>query len=209
MNTGVARAGLRPRCLGHYGLGSENRNLPGFVVLGNTQGIKGRAAELSRRVPAHDLPGDAVPLAGQPDPQPQAAPDTADEDQRRSSTSLARLNGEHLPSRGSLTSGADPGVRAGLPHADGGDGPRGFLAGTSRTRELYGSRIPRRGRSAGSACWPAGWWSGGCSSRSTATASGTPTATWPATTRPPRGHGRADPRPAERPERQGPSTPPW
>src|SRR5947209_5080642 len=41
MNTG-GRAGL-PTAGARvtYGLGSESRNLPGFVVLGNTQGIKG------------------------------------------------------------------------------------------------------------------------------------------------------------------------
>ena len=42
MNTGVARVGLPTAgAWVTYGLGSENRNLPGFVVLGNTQGIKG------------------------------------------------------------------------------------------------------------------------------------------------------------------------
>src|SRR3954468_13047210 len=42
MNTGVSKAGLPTAgAWVTYGLGSENRNLPGFVVLGNTQGIKG------------------------------------------------------------------------------------------------------------------------------------------------------------------------
>ena len=43
MNTGrlPGRAARRAGAWVTYGLGSENQNLPGFVVLGNTQGIKG------------------------------------------------------------------------------------------------------------------------------------------------------------------------
>src|SRR5688500_9801457 len=42
MNTGIARVGLPTAgAWVTYGLGSENRNLPGFVVLGGNKGIKG------------------------------------------------------------------------------------------------------------------------------------------------------------------------
>lgn len=42
MNTGIARPGFPAAgAWVTYGLGSENQNLPGFVVLGNNQGIKG------------------------------------------------------------------------------------------------------------------------------------------------------------------------
>ncbi len=56
-----------------YGLGSENQNLPGFVVLGNTQGVKGGPLNWSAGFLPSALPGDALPLGRQPDPQPQAA----------------------------------------------------------------------------------------------------------------------------------------
>ena len=54
--------------------GARTRTCPGFVVLGNTQGIKGGPLNWGAGFLPTDLPGDAVPLAGQPDPQPQAAP---------------------------------------------------------------------------------------------------------------------------------------
>src|SRR5688572_9158765 len=42
INTGIARPGFPSAGAWiTYGLGSENQNLPGFVVLGNNQGIKG------------------------------------------------------------------------------------------------------------------------------------------------------------------------
>lgn len=42
INTGIARPGFPSvGAWATYGLGSENRNLPGYVVLGNTQGVKG------------------------------------------------------------------------------------------------------------------------------------------------------------------------
>ncbi len=42
INTGIARPGFPAAgAWVTYGLGSENQNLPGFVVLGNNQGIKG------------------------------------------------------------------------------------------------------------------------------------------------------------------------
>ncbi len=42
INTGIARPGFPAAgAWVTYGLGSENQNLPGYVVLGNNQGIKG------------------------------------------------------------------------------------------------------------------------------------------------------------------------
>ena len=55
-----------------YGLGTENENLPGFVVLisgGKTP--DGGKIVLGQRLPALGLPGRAVPLAGRPGPLPR------------------------------------------------------------------------------------------------------------------------------------------
>ena len=188
MNTGVSRAGLPTRGrVGHLRPG-ERESEPARVRRAREHaGHQGRAAELECGVPAHDLPGDAVPLARQPDPQPQA---TRRHGGRRPAAQLdllARLNGEHLmpASRESPTSRRgsrhfELAYRMQMEATDLG----GFRARKRpRPADSTGSRSPHRGRSARSACWPAGWWSGACGScRSTATASGTPTATSPAIT---------------------------
>ena len=73
INTGIARPGF-PAAGSWitYGLGSENQNLPGYVVLGNNQGVKGGPLNWGAGF-LPPLPGDAVSLAGQPDPQSPAA----------------------------------------------------------------------------------------------------------------------------------------
>ena len=54
-----------------YGLGTENQNLPAYVVLDDPLGlpVNGRR-ELAGGLPAADLPGDAVPLDRLAGPQP-------------------------------------------------------------------------------------------------------------------------------------------
>ena len=87
MNTGVSRVGLPTAAPGSpTAWGARTGTCPGSSCSA-TRRYQGRAGELECGVPAHHLPGDVVPLAGQPHPQPRAAEDVADEDQRRSSTS--------------------------------------------------------------------------------------------------------------------------
>ena len=58
-----------------YGLGSENQNLPAYVVLDDPQGAAGqRGRELAGRVPPARLPGHPVPLDRLPRPQPHPGP---------------------------------------------------------------------------------------------------------------------------------------
>ena len=209
MNTGVSRVGLPTAgAWVTYGLGSENRNLPGFVVLGNTQGIKGGPLNWSAGFLPTTYPGDAVPLAGQPDPQSQAARRHG----RRRPAGAARPPGQAQrrapePSRGrARPHRADRDVRAGLPHADGGDGPGRFLAGTGRNPQALrprGTRVavvrpevpagPPAGR-AGRAVRP------GLQRRRV----GRPQRSGRQPHRPLRGDRRADPRPADRPQAPGP-----
>ena len=97
MNTGVSRAGLPTAgAWVTYGLGSENRNLPGFVVLGNTQGIKGGPLNWSAGFLPTTYQGTLFRSQGSPILNLKRPADMADEDQRAQLDLLARLNGEHL-----------------------------------------------------------------------------------------------------------------
>src|SRR5262245_27347181 len=97
MNTGVARAGLPTAgSWVTYGLGSENRNLPGFVVLGNTQGIKGGPLNWSAGFLPTGYQGTLFRAEGSPILNLQRPKQVADEDQRAQLDLLARLNRGHL-----------------------------------------------------------------------------------------------------------------
>jgi hypothetical protein len=97
MNTGVARAGLPTAGAWiTYGLGSENRNLPGFVVLGNTQGIKGGPLNWSAGFLPTSYQGTLFRAEGSPILNLQRPKDVADVDQRAQLDLLARLNQQHL-----------------------------------------------------------------------------------------------------------------
>jgi hypothetical protein len=97
MNTGVPRAGLPTAgAWVTYGLGSENRNLPGFVVLGNTQGIKGGPLNWSAGFLPTTYQGTLFRSQGSPILNLKRPADTAAEDQRAQLDLLASLNGEHL-----------------------------------------------------------------------------------------------------------------
>jgi hypothetical protein len=97
MNTGVARAGLPTAgAWVTYGLGSENRNLPGFVVLGNTQGVKGGPLNWSAGFLPTTYQGTLFRSQGSPILNLRRPKDVADEDQRAQLELLARLNGRHL-----------------------------------------------------------------------------------------------------------------
>ncbi len=74
MNTGSILAG-RPS-LGAwvtYGLGTENQDLPAFVVMTDAGRAGRRAEELGECLAAGDLPGDAVPQGWHADPLPRSA----------------------------------------------------------------------------------------------------------------------------------------
>ena len=187
MNCGEARQ-ARP-CLGSwvlYGLGTENQNLPGFIVMcpggfpiaesqnwqsaflpGVFQGtyVDSRHTEIDKLI-AHIRNHGVGPKA-----------------QRAQLDLLAELNRRHLDRSGqrARARGAHPVIRAGLPHAVGGgrclrhqpgarDGPRRCMA-RACTRASF---------------WrPGGCSSAGCGSCSSGTATGSPgttTTTWPPAT---------------------------
>ena len=96
MNTGVARAGLPTAgAWVSYGLGSENRNLPGFVVLGNNQGIKGGPVNWSAGFLPTTYQGTLFRSQGSPILNLKPPKDVADEDQRAQLDLMAKLNQQH------------------------------------------------------------------------------------------------------------------
>jgi hypothetical protein len=97
MNTGIARAGLPTAgAWVTYGLGSENRNLPGFVVLGNNQGIKGGPLNWSAGFLPTSYQGTLFRSEGSPILNLRRPKQVADEDQRAQLDLLAKVNAEHL-----------------------------------------------------------------------------------------------------------------
>ncbi len=97
MNTGVARAGLPTAgAWVTYGLGSENRNLPGFVVLGNNQGIKGGPLNWSAGFLPTGYQGTLFRPEGSPILNLQRPRKVAREDQRAQLDLLGKLNRGHL-----------------------------------------------------------------------------------------------------------------
>ncbi|MDX2038024.1 MAG: DUF1501 domain-containing protein [Isosphaeraceae bacterium] len=101
MNTGKILSGSP--CLGswvNYGLGSENANLPGFVVMLDPTGgpISGAKNWSSGYMPA-SLQGTILRSAGVPVLDLQRPGDTTRDAQRRMLDTLADYNGEHLRPR--------------------------------------------------------------------------------------------------------------
>src|SRR3954451_3231578 len=97
MNTGVSRAGLPTAgAWVTYGLGSANRNLPGFVVLGNTQGVKGGPLNWSAGFLPTAYQGTLFRSQGSPVLNLRRPAGVAAEDQRAQLELLAELNGRHL-----------------------------------------------------------------------------------------------------------------
>jgi len=100
MNTGVPRVGLPTAgAWVTYGLGSENRNLPGFVVIGNTQGIKGGPVHWSSGFLPSSFQGTLFRSQGSPILNLERPQDVAQQDQRAVLDLVANLNREHLASR--------------------------------------------------------------------------------------------------------------
>ncbi|HEV8378150.1 MAG TPA: DUF1501 domain-containing protein, partial [Tepidisphaeraceae bacterium] len=97
MNTGVARAGLPTAGAWiTYGLGSENQNLPGFVVLGNNQGIKGGPVNWSAGFLPTTYQGTLFRSQGSPILNLKPPKEVADEDQRAQLDFMSKLNHDHL-----------------------------------------------------------------------------------------------------------------
>ena len=99
INTGLARPGFPSAgAWVTYALGSENQNLPGYVVLGNNQGIKGGPLNWHAGFLPSTFQGTLFRPEGNPILNLNRTGDVTREDQRRQLDLLARLNEEHLQS---------------------------------------------------------------------------------------------------------------
>ncbi len=99
INTGLARPGFPSAGAWiTYALGSENQNLPGYVVLGNNQGIKGGPLNWHAGFLPSTFQGTLFRPEGNPILNLNRPGDVTREDQRRQLDLLARLNDEHLKS---------------------------------------------------------------------------------------------------------------
>jgi hypothetical protein len=104
INTGATRVGFP--CTGSwvtYGLGSENRDLPGFVVMYDTKG-RGLPKGYAQNWAAGFLPGvyqgTGIDTAGTPIPNLARQAGMSDAQQRAQFDLAARLNGLHLADSG-------------------------------------------------------------------------------------------------------------
>ncbi len=99
INTGLARPGFPSAgAWVTYALGSENQDLPGYVVLGNNQGIKGGPLNWHAGFLPSTFQGTLFRPEGNPILNLNRPGDVTREDQRRQLDLLARLNSEHLQS---------------------------------------------------------------------------------------------------------------
>jgi hypothetical protein len=141
MNTGVPRAGLPTAgAWVTYGLGSESSNLPGFVVLGNNQGIKGGPVNWSAGFLPTGYQGTLFRSEGSPILNLQRPRRVAREDQRAQLDLLATLNRSHLdahagePDLTARIESFELAYRMQMEAASLAD----FSQETAKTRELYG-----------------------------------------------------------------------
>ncbi len=96
INTGIARPGFPAAgAWVTYGLGSENQNLPGFVVLGNNQGIKGGPLNWHSGFLPSSYQGTLFRPEGTPVLNLKRPDDVQREDQREQLDLLAQLNDLH------------------------------------------------------------------------------------------------------------------
>ncbi len=97
MNTGAPRVGLPTAgAWVTYGLGSENRNLPGFVVLGGSKGIKGGSVHWSSGFLPSSFQGTLFRSQGSPILNLDRPQEVEKQDQRAVLDLVANLNREHL-----------------------------------------------------------------------------------------------------------------
>ena len=188
MNTGITRPGFPS--VGSwvtYGLGTENQNLPGFIVMAG--GVeKGGALNWGGGFLPTSFQGTLLRTSGQPILN-LSRPAGVDRQQQRSMLDLAaKLNGRHAaahPGEADLLGRIDS-FELGLSDADGSAG-----SDRPRRRNRCDEGDVRVQSSDGTktfgtnACSPAAWSSAACGScRFTATTNGTPTAASPKTTLP-------------------------
>jgi hypothetical protein len=97
INTGIARPGFPSAgAWVTYGLGSESQNLPGFVVLGNNQGVKGGALNWSAGFLPTSYQGTLFRPEGNPVLNLRRPKEVTARDQRAQLDLMARLNAAHL-----------------------------------------------------------------------------------------------------------------
>src|SRR5687768_17435926 len=100
INTGIPRPGFPSAGAWiNYGLGSESRNLPGYVVLGNNQGVKGGPLNWSAGFLPTAYQGTLFRSQGAPVLNLKQPENVTRDDQRAQLDLLNELNGEHLRQR--------------------------------------------------------------------------------------------------------------
>jgi len=97
INSGIPRAGFPSAGAWiTYGLGSESRNLPGYIVLGNNQGVKGGPMNWGAGFLPTTYQGTLFRSQGAPVLNLTRPEHVTREDQRAQVDLLNRLNSEHL-----------------------------------------------------------------------------------------------------------------
>jgi Protein of unknown function (DUF1501) len=97
INTGIPRPGFPSAgSWVTFGLGSENKNLPGYVVLGNNQGVKGGNLNWSSGFLPSTYQGTLFRPDGAPVINLTRPADVRRDDQRKQLDLLATLNARHL-----------------------------------------------------------------------------------------------------------------
>ena len=97
INTGIPRPGFPSAgAWVTYGLGTENQNLPGYVVLGNTDGAKGGPHNWGAGFLPASYQGTLFRSRGTPILNLNRPVDVQQDDQRAQLDLLAQLNSEHL-----------------------------------------------------------------------------------------------------------------
>ena len=96
INSGLARPGFPTAGAWiNYGLGSENQNLPGYVVMGNTKGAKGGPHNWGAGFLPTTYQGTLFRSQGTPVLNLKRQPQITEHDQRAQLDLMAKLNGEH------------------------------------------------------------------------------------------------------------------
>jgi len=97
INSGIARPGFPTAGAWiTYGLGSENQDLTGYIVLGNTKGAKGGPHHWGAGFLPAAYQGTLFRSAGSPILNLRRLPNLTDQDQRAQLDLLAQLNDQHL-----------------------------------------------------------------------------------------------------------------
>ena len=100
MNTGLPRAGFPAAgSWMTYGLGSENQNLPGFIVLGSNQGVKGGPLNWSSGFLPAEHQGTLFRTEGAPILNLERPHDVTSDDQRAQLDLMAKYNRAHFRQR--------------------------------------------------------------------------------------------------------------